>query len=252
MADGGPAVDQAARMAKVRAKLVEVGWPALYKDVTPLQYLDVGWGSRETDQVAMFGNELELPKCTGKPNVWWQVAPDVRYCIVAFDADATEAAPAAAEVTSPSPFAAPTGQPSPPLYLHWLRFNVTGDLQYSTGRDVVRWQAPHPPEGAAPRRFFVACFEQTAGDVDVAKLPLVATTSTQHRRGFSLVRLAVDHKLRFLGANCVRFGFHAAVVPKLVASLRDEVVLDPTGRRVVAEVHNGVRREFATEAPKAL
>ena len=263
----------------LQQKMIECGFYAFYpKAAVPLQFIDVGWGPRETDQVGMFGNQLELAKCVphGKPNVWWKINPleKLNFCVVAFDADynderrdddnetkvnnshATDAAQirdsddqdnSATGSTSANP--ARNGQP----YLLWLRVNVTEDMtRLSTGRDVARWQPPHPPPSSGSHRIFIAVFIQGVGEVpDVAAFrPLIPTNSRRHRHNFNLRQLARELQLKLVGCNCVRFAHDAVVCAKVVQSLRDEIILDPTGRKVIAEIERGVRKDFVHDKPK--
>ena len=127
------------RMLKLQAKIEECGFYQYFDLVIPQQYVDFGWGGQDTDAVALFGNQLATSKCLEKPNYIFEAAEGILYTVVCFDAD--------------RPDCAATG-----CYLHWVRVNVTGDTKYSSGRDLVRWQPPHPQNGL--HRFFFVVFHQ--------------------------------------------------------------------------------------------
>lgn len=234
MFNPGPAKDAAVaelymqRMMKLQQKLAECGLfdsRICAEKILPQQFVDVGWGSADTEHVCLFGNELRPAVVADKPNVIFESKEGVYYAILLFDAD--------------RPDCEETG-----CYLHWVRRNVTGDIHFSSGRDTFRWQPPHPT-GADAHRYFVVVLHQSQGAVDIATQPLIARNSRQGRRNFSLARFMADEGCRLvIGANCFRARYDAATVEPTLAALRDEVHLDASGRKVVTEVQDGVRTEF--------
>ena len=265
-------------MAKLRVKLAECGLlqtGLVDASFVPQQFIDVGWGGKDTENVALFGNVLALSRCTAKPEVVFDSSSEVHYTIMAFDADyrGFEACGAA-----PNPTETADSKKAP--YLLWCRMNVTGDLQYSSGKDVVRWQPvlPHiPPTNSSSNpsplttgvgspivfpaalggashlhRMFVVVFHQERGEVDLSAIPIVSKASKEGRANFDLNGFKQKHGLgAVIGVNCCRFGFDAAVVTPALQLLRDKVVLDPTGKKVLAEVLNGVTTTFGGEPSAA-
>lgn len=215
------------RMMKLQEKLAEIGFfeDRLCKDMVPQQFIDVGWGAADTETVCLFGNPLAHKEVVDKPNVIFESKDNVFYTILCFDADRVDCSE--------------TG-----CYLHWARRNVTGDIKFSSGRDTLRWQPPHPT-GKKPHRFFIVVLHQSAGEVDLKTQPLVARNSKQHRSNFNLQKFMDDEGCKIvIGANCYRTAYSEKTVDPIIAALRDEIELDPTGRKIIAEVHDGVRKEF--------
>lgn len=210
------------RMKKLQVKIAETGFFSFVGPaVAPQQFIDVGWGGKDSENVMLFGNRLALSRCTEKPTVVFESAEKVFYTILAFDADST----------------APK-EPGP--YVLWCRMNVTGDIRYATGRDVVRWQPPHPREGES-HRVFVVVFHQSNGEVDLSSLPLISKNSREMRGAFDFSTFRATFGLKnIIGVNCSTFGHDASVVESITAALRDKVVLDPTGKRVLREEIDGV------------
>lgn len=233
------------RMLKLQSKLSELGTFALVgTSFLPQQYIDVGWGDKDSETVALFGNTLPLSRALEKPNVIFELGggsakasvgstatsssgggssagstSSAVYCVVAFDADHESGSP----------------------YLLWLRVNIAGDdIQYASGRDIVRWQPPHPSEGSHPHRIFVFVLHQTDGLMDVTPAAIISKWSREGRRGFSLHDFMTKHNMQYIiGANAWRVEHDGAVVPKIVSELRDRVVLDSTGKRVLREEVGG-------------
>lgn len=212
------------RMLKLQEKLDELGaFEFSEAKFLPQQFIDCGWGDKDTENVALFGNQLMLPRTVEKPNVIFETSGDVHYAVVAFDADAADGP-----------------------YLMWVRLNVTGDLQYSPGRDVVRWQCSLPEVGDRAHRVFVFVFHQSTGEIPINGSDIIAKYSQEGRKRLSLTALMKTYRLsNIIGANCYRVLGDNDVTRQLQPQLRDKVVLDQTGRKVLAEELNGVRTEFA-------
>jgi hypothetical protein len=227
----------AERMAILQVKLREVGFLRLYgKEVMPQQFIDVGWGNdKESEDVALFGNTLPTARCQDKPSCHFFCREGLFHTIIAFDADYVD----------PKASAGSAAQG----YLHWCRVNVTGDLKFASGIDAFRWQPPHPVAGTGEHRIMFAVFTQPEGECAVPSgAEIVAKYSRQGRLGFDVQKFAATRKLRFMGANCCRVAYDAAVTDKVIAELRDEVILDEKGKKIVAEVNDGVRRTFGKAA----
>ena len=267
------------RMLKLRVKLEECG---LYTtglvdaSFVPQQFIDVGWGGKETENVALFGNVLALSRCTSKPEVVFDASDEFHYTIMAFDADFCGFDKAGAE---PNPSDTEESKRAP--YLIWCRMNVSGDLQYASGKDVVRWQPalPHIPPGTITKapaaalgsplvfptrgalnhlhRVYVLVFHQEKGEIDLSTIPIVSKASKEGRASFDINAFKAKHGLgAIIGANCCRFGYDPAVVVPALSLLRDKVVLDATGKKVLSEELNGVVTSFeksaATPAPTTM
>ena len=212
------------RMLKLQMKLQETGLFEIMSSFVPQQYIDVGWGDQETDAVALFGNQLSTSSCLEKPNCVFEAKDGVFYTIVCFDADRRDSK---------------TGG-----YLHWVRCNVHGDTRFASGRDVWRWQSPHPAEGDSPHRLFFVVFHQTNGSLDLSKLPLISKNSKEARNDLNLTSLTERIGLGIvIGANCCRMAFDESV-PKTLSSLKDKVELSQDGKTVLAEEANGERIEY--------
>lgn len=211
------------RMSKLQQKLGECGTFQLLDPFLPQQFIDVGWGDKDTDNVALFGNKVMLSRTWEKPTVIFESSDNVFYTIVALDADYS-------------------GGP----YLLWVRQNITGDIQYSSGRDLVRWQPPHPQDDGTYHRIFVFVFHQSNGEIPFDSSAIISKNSRESRAGFDLRRFAQQFSLvNVIGANCWRVCYDDAVVPKIQQELRDRVFLDPTGRKVLAEENDGKRVEYS-------
>ena len=211
------------RMKKVQHQLSAIGTFELLPEFLPQQFIDIGWGPQDTDVVALLGNCLDASQCVEKPNVIFESVDKVFYTIVAVDADDESGAP----------------------YLLWLKHNVTGDIRFSSGRDIVRWQPPHPSKGSQAHRIFFFVFHQSTGELDLTGRVIISKNSRQNRRSFNVKELASDLALKHtIGANMCKISFSQAVWDRLEQDLRDEVILDPSGRRVLAEVNGGVRKDF--------
>lgn len=230
------------RMMKLQQKLHEIGLFAssssngdgsiggagLMAPCMPQQFIDVGWGEKDTENVALFGNTLPLSRTWEKPNVIFETADGVFYVVLAVDADHHSGSP----------------------YLLWARFNVSGDLAFSSGRDLVRWQPPHPPpppaaaDGEAPHhRIFILVFHQPDGPTEPFEgSRIISKNSRETRGGFDLEVFRRDHRLgHLIGANGYRVRVDdAPLVERIVKELRDKVVLDSSGKRVLQEVDGGV------------
>lgn len=202
---------------------------ALMEPSVPQQFIDIGWGEKDTENVALFGNLLPLSRTWEKPNVIFEAADGVFYSVVAVDADAV-------------------GGP----YLLWARFNISGDTNFSSGRDLVRWQPPHPlahevesgSTGGRPKqhRIFFLVFHQSSGQTDAFDgSEIISKSSRESRSGFDLTAFRDAHKLgHFIGANGYRVKHDAQVVDRILVELRDRVILDPSGKRVLQEIEKGV------------
>lgn len=241
-------------MLKLHAKLAENGLFDVLKaqrerigasqmePFIPQQFIDVGWGDKDSENVALFGNHLPISRTWDKPNVIFELSESTRsataaallpkstanhYCIVAFDADYSSGGDR--DVGNSS-------------YLLWARVNIAGDdIQYASGRDVVRWQPPHPARSDSPHRIFVVVLHQTGGAIDVSTTKIISKNSREGRNHFSLDQFMSEHKMQHvIGANCWRVSYDENVVPKIVKELRDKVVLDESGKRVLREELNGV------------
>jgi hypothetical protein len=201
--------------------------PALMEPAVPQQFIDIGWGEKDTENVALFGNVLPLSRTWEKPNVIFEASDGVFYSVVAVDADAV-------------------GGP----YLLWARFNISGDTNFSSGRDLVRWQPPHPLASELdeatgrpiPHRIFFLVFHQPGGQADPFDgSKIISKSSRESRSGFDLTAFRDRHCLgHFIGANGYCVKHDALVVDKILEELRDRVVLDPSGKRVLQEVNRGV------------
>jgi hypothetical protein len=191
----------AERMQILLVKIRSTGFYKLFKEVAPRQFVDFGWGDKESDTVALFGNALRLAECVGKPHFTFMCQVGVFHTILAFDADAELGG----------------GRGG---YLRWLRANVTGDLKFSTGRDLFRWQAPTPPAGGGAHRIFYVIFFQKGGERDIGKEAVVSRFSRERRAGFGVAALAKEQRLRLCGVNCNTFDYDDSV-PKTVAELVD-------------------------------
>ena len=220
------------RMMKLQMKLTEVGTFKYMPVFIPQQFIDIGWGDQTTDCVALFGNQLRTGACLDKPNCVFEATAGHFYTIICFDGDASPAA---------------DGSSAPGCYLHWIRHNITGDTRYASGKDSVRWQAPHPAENsnADPHRYFFLVYHQTKGEIPADGFPkIVSKNSKEGRSNFDLAALVKRLNLgHVIGANCCRLAYDASV-EKTVADLRDIVEFSADGKKVVAEVLNGVRTEF--------
>eukprot|EP00672_Neobodo_designis_P024760 CAMPEP_0174839684 /NCGR_PEP_ID=MMETSP1114-20130205/8201_1 /TAXON_ID=312471 /ORGANISM="Neobodo designis, Strain CCAP 1951/1" /LENGTH=265 /DNA_ID=CAMNT_0016073811 /DNA_START=65 /DNA_END=862 /DNA_ORIENTATION=+ len=227
----------AERMEILKGKLRDVGFLRLYgKEVAPQQYIDVGWGNdKDSEDVTLFGNTLPTTRCQDKPVCHFSCRNDTFHTIVAFDADYVD----------------PKGQaPAGSQYLLWQRVNVIGDLRFSTGVDVHRWQPPHPLDGTGLHRIMVAVFIQTGGEAPPAER-INPKFSRLGRLSFDIHKFAASHKLQLVGANCCRMGYERPCVDKTVAALRDRVDLDAANKKIVAEENDGVRKEFGAKSSAA-
>lgn len=204
-------------------KLKECGLFRFIPQTTPSRFVDIGWGGKESDNVALFGNRLPLSSCATKPTLFFNIfnfRDDSHFCFLAFDADRQDSA---------------TG-----CYLQWARFNVHGDLQYSTGRDSFRWQTPLTDENRDHRVFFLVLVQEAV--IDTSAVPLIASNSTELRSDFDFRAFATKYKLtNFVGANCVRVGHDPEIVAKQQQLLRDKIEFDANGKVAIAEFRNGVR-----------
>ena len=111
------------RMMKLKGEADRVGVfrDNIFHEFTPQQFIEIAWGGGDTENVCLNGNELTLDAIQAKPTYIFETGDGVKYCMVAFDAEAK--------------------------WLHWVRFNIEGDTKFSTGRDWFRWSAPHPRKG---------------------------------------------------------------------------------------------------------
>lgn len=211
------------RMKKLQIKIAETGFFSIIgPPVVPQQFIDVGWGEKDTENVMLFGNRLALSRCTEKPTVIFESSEKVFYTIMAFDADSS-----AVKESGP--------------YVLWCRMNVTGDIRFSSGRDTFRWQPPHPQEGEL-HRVFVVVFHQSEGEVDLSAIPLISKNSREQRASFDFSAFRAKFGLKnIIGVNCGAFGHDTAVVSGIVRALRDRVVLDSTGKRILSEEIDGVQ-----------
>ena len=168
------------RMKKLEGKLVDCAFFPTYLDCKlPQQFVDVGWGDeKNTEIVCLFGNHLPLSECTDKPRVIFQCREKNYYSVVAFDADHDDSA---------LPF------------LLWHRVNLHGDQNFSSGKDMVRWQQPLVSGGH--HRIFFAVFKQMGGEVDVTNAPVVAKNDMERRRQWNLRAFLQEKRLKFVAAN---------------------------------------------------
>lgn len=214
-------------MLILQGKLKELGLFHHLPATAPIRFIDVGWGGKETETVALLGNVLPMSSCLEKPTVYYRFEGIEEYLTyLSFDADKMNDA----DVNSPAT-----------CYLQWARINVKGDLQYATGRDVFRWQPAVADERTPPHRIFIVVASQER-EVDLSSIPVIATNSKEGRARFEFAAFAKRYGLRgFVGANCFRVSFEPMVAQRITSNLRDSIELDASGRKVVSETNNGVK-----------
>jgi hypothetical protein len=211
------------RMRKVQTQLSAIGTFTIVLEFLPQQFIDVGWGSHDTDTVALLGNTLDGSRCDEKPNVIFESSEKVFYTILAVDADDERGAP----------------------YLLWLKHNITGDIRFASGRDVVRWQPPWVTEHSTPHRIFFFVFHQANGEICLDGRKICSKNSREGRAEFNIEKLVETCALKHvIGSNMAKVTFSKRVYEKLVRDLRDEIVLNEAGNKVIAEVNGGVRIDF--------
>eukprot|EP00759_Apiculatamorpha_spiralis_P012884 PhF_6_TR19735/c0_g1_i1/m.28802 len=223
------------RMRILQAKLRQINTfqPTIFPDgeFLPQQYIDVGWGGKESETVALFGNLLPLEEITrlGKPDYVFETAPNVYYTVIAFDADYHEEG---------------GGEDGLP-YLLWHRTNVCGDVQFASGKDLVRWQSPHPiTPGGKPHRIFFAVFSQAKLFPESSRVP-ISKNQIEGRKNFKMKEFMKEFDLKHvIGVNCCCVEYDKESVEKTVSELRDVVGLDPSGKKILYEIHNGQRKDF--------
>eukprot|EP00758_Cryptobia_borreli_P007087 Tbor_TRINITY_DN5243_c0_g1::TRINITY_DN5243_c0_g1_i1::g.16785::m.16785 len=215
------------RMKKIQVKIRETSLfsTGIFDEFIPQQFIDVGWGDQNTDNVALFGNVLQLKNCLEKPNVIFEPNDACYYTILAFNAD-HEKRP----------------------YLQWLRMNVVGDLKYASGRDIFRWQPVLPSEEGKLNQLFIVVFHQADGDADISKETIISKSSTEGRASYDINALRKKWRLEnIIGVNSCRFGYDKTIVPKALPMLREKVILDPTGRKVIAEMIDGKMKHYKND-----
>jgi hypothetical protein len=215
------------RMAKVQQRLAAIGTFNIVPEFLPQQFIDVGWGTQDTDAVALLGNNtLDVGRCEEKPTIVFESSDKVFYTIAAIDIDDAE-----------------RGAP----YLLWLKQNVTGDIRFASGKDIVRWQPPliRESDSGKPHQIFFFVFHQGNGEIGLNGAKIISKNSRERRARFSLAQLITSCGLKhIIGANMVKMAYSRAVSDRLERDLRDEVVLNEAGNKVLAEVNGGVRTDF--------
>jgi len=210
------------RMRILQVKLREIGTyqPHIFKtEFLPQQYLDIGWGGKDTEDVALFGSEIRVKVLQDKPNYIFETAPDVFYTILAFDADHPEG-----------------------VYLLWIRTNICGDVKFASGKDIVRWQQPQPQKGESfVRRVFFAVFSQVK---ETSHSAIISKNQISGRKNFNVEKCMSDYELKhIIGVNCATVKYDPSV-DQTIADLRDIVGLDPSGKKILYEVHEGKRKDY--------
>lgn len=216
------------RMKKLGAEVAKTGMfsQGLYPEFTPQQFIQVAWGDGDTETVALNGNPLAAKNITDKPSYLFDAHDGTKYCLVAFDADAT-------------------GGPN----LLWVRFGIEGETKYSSGRDWFRWQAPTPARDTGKHRVFFMIFHQKH-DVDRSRLKTISKFSREGRSGFRPADFA--RKFGFdivVGCNSIVTEWDASV-DKTMGSLKDEADLDENKGKVAPDANpcDGVY-DYGSKAP---
>ncbi|KAJ9461717.1 hypothetical protein DIPPA_19484 [Diplonema papillatum] len=184
------------RMLKLKAEAGRLGVfsDGIFPEFTPQQFVEVAWGTGDTENVALNGNKLPLDALQPKPSYMFEASDGILYCLVAFDWEAKT--------------------------LLWCRFNIEGDTKFSTGRDWFRWQPPHPEKGTGTHRVFFFVFHQKEPQ-DLAKLKIISKFSREGRSGFDPKKFADKFNLKIvIGINCASTE-HAEVADKFRLSLKD-------------------------------
>eukprot|EP00756_Hemistasia_phaeocysticola_P003719 Hpha_TRINITY_DN12413_c0_g1::TRINITY_DN12413_c0_g1_i1::g.43085::m.43085/K17419/MRPL38; large subunit ribosomal protein L38 len=201
------------RMKKLHGEVEKTGLfkDGLFPDFMPQQFIQVAWGDGDTETVALNGNPLGAKAIAPKPEYLFEAHDGIRYCMLAFDADAQ-------------------GGP----YLLWIRFGIDTDPKYSSGRDWFRWQPPTPEKGSGFHRIFFMLMHQKE-PIDQARLKTISKFSREGRRNFSPAAFAKKFGMDIVvGCNSCITGWDESV-DKTVSSLKDTVAMDENAKKVDPE-----------------
>eukprot|EP01062_Namystynia_karyoxenos_P071055 TRINITY_DN66471_c0_g1_i1.p2 TRINITY_DN66471_c0_g1~~TRINITY_DN66471_c0_g1_i1.p2 ORF type:complete len:280 (+),score=113.43 TRINITY_DN66471_c0_g1_i1:86-841(+) len=198
------------RMKKLRGEVEKTGLfrDGIYPDFTPQQFVQFAWGEGDTETVALNGNPLAAKDVQGKPAYLFEAHTGIKYCLIAFDADAE-------------------GGP----YLLWARMGIEeGDAQYASGRDWFRWQPPTPAKGTGPHRIFFMLFHQKEA-VDQGRLKTISKFSREGRARFSPKAFAQKFGFEIVvGCNSFITQWDESV-ERTAGSLKDEVAMDENSKK---------------------
>ena len=195
------------RMLKLKAEISKLGVfsDGIYDEFTPQQFVEIAWGGGDTETVCLNGNTLRLDDIQSKPSYMFETGEDIKYCLVAFDAEAK--------------------------FLHWARFNIEGDTAFSTGRDWFRWTPPHPSHGTGKHRLLFFLFHQREAQ-DMAKLKTISKFSREGRTNFCPKKFAAKFGFSIvIGVNGCTVQ-HTLVADTVEASLKDSVSMDENKTKV--------------------
>eukprot|EP01060_Flectonema_neradi_P030178 TRINITY_DN431_c10_g1_i1.p1 TRINITY_DN431_c10_g1~~TRINITY_DN431_c10_g1_i1.p1 ORF type:complete len:257 (+),score=45.69 TRINITY_DN431_c10_g1_i1:50-772(+) len=190
------------RMEKLKNEIANkllVFRDGIYPEFTPQQFIEIAWGGGDTEDVALNGNRLILDKIQTKPVYMFETGDNIKYCLIAFDADAKT--------------------------LLWARFNIEGETKYSTGRDWFRWQPPHPANDNSPHRIIFMLFHQKE-NVDLTKLKTISKFSSEGRSNFCPKRFAALFNFQIVvGLNGI-VTIYTPVSDSFRKSLKPTVAMD--------------------------
>eukprot|EP01065_Artemidia_motanka_P007065 TRINITY_DN1346_c7_g1_i1.p1 TRINITY_DN1346_c7_g1~~TRINITY_DN1346_c7_g1_i1.p1 ORF type:complete len:254 (+),score=68.42 TRINITY_DN1346_c7_g1_i1:75-836(+) len=215
MRDDGMKAVYLERMKKLRGEVEKTGLfkDGVFHDFTPQQFVQFAWGSGDTETVALNGNFLAAKDIAPKPSYLFEAGDGIKYCVVAFDADARDGP-----------------------YLLWVRFGIEGDPQYSTGRDWFRWQPPTPEEGTGKHRVYLMVFHQKT-PMEPERLKVISKFSTENRSKFDPKRFAQKFGLDIvIGCNSCVTQWDPSV-DKVRASFKETVEMSENSGKRDPEAH---------------